>query len=203
MMFTEFSAEYSQKSDDELLHLATERRYLTTDAAAALDLELRRRNLTESDRVEHQKSVKRKERRESHVRRRKIFGKRQFSWLELLSLFVAMAAIVAAYCALPTRYHLQPDWEEAAACVMIVSVAVTIGWRSLWRDIGFWTALILSAAIQLVVVHAWLERAGELNRNAGRVAIFLGFGLFVAFYGCIRLLRNRRAAAKAARDSLS
>jgi hypothetical protein len=38
---------------------------LTTEAATALDAELRRRNLTESDRVEHQKFVKRQERRES------------------------------------------------------------------------------------------------------------------------------------------
>jgi hypothetical protein len=34
--------------DDELLHLATQRHYLKTEAAAALDAELRRRNLTES-----------------------------------------------------------------------------------------------------------------------------------------------------------
>jgi hypothetical protein len=121
-MLTDFSAEYSQRSDDELLQVATQRRYLTNEAATALDAELRRRNLTESDRVEHQKFVKRQERREFTGRRRKIFGKRQFSWLELISTFVAMGVIAWAYFALPKRYHLKPDWEEAAICVMIASV---------------------------------------------------------------------------------
>lgn len=84
------------------------------------------------------KFVKQQERREFRGRRRKIFGKRQFSCLELLSAFVAMAVIACAYFALPRRYHLKPDWEEAAVCVMIASVIVTVGSRSLWRDIAFW-----------------------------------------------------------------
>jgi len=189
-MLTNFSTEYSQRSDDELLDLATQRHSLTTEAAAALDAELRRRNLTESDRVEHQKFAKRQERRELRGRRRKIFGKRQFSWLELLSAFVAMAVIACAYLALPTRYHLKPDWEEAAVCVMIPFAFVAVGWRSLWRDITFWMALILSSTIQLAIVHAWVRRTGELSRGAGKLATFLGFVLFVAIYGCIRLLRR-------------
>ena len=189
-MLTDFSTEYSQRSDDELLHLATQRHSLTTEAAAALDAELRRRNLTESDRVEHQKFAKRQEHREHKSRSRKIFGKRQFSWLELLSDFVAMGLIAWAYFALPKRYHLKPDWEEAAVCVMIASVFVIIGWRSLWRDIAFWIALILSSAIQLAIVHAWVQPAGGLSRGAGRLATLLGFVLFFAIYGCIKLLRR-------------
>lgn len=164
---------------------------MTTEAAAALDAELRRRNLTESDRVEHQKFVKRQERREFTGRRRRLFGKRQFSWLELLWAFVAMAVIAGAYVALPKRYHLKPDWEEAAVCVMIASVTVTVGWRSLWRDIAFWVTVILSAAIQLAVVHAWVQRVGKLSRGAGKSATLLGFLLFFAIYGCIWLLRRK------------
>jgi hypothetical protein len=190
-MLTDFSTEYSQRSDDELLQLATQRHYLTAEAAVALDAELRRRNLTESDRIEHQKFAKRQERREGRRRRRKIFGKLQFSWLEWLSAFVAMAVIAVAYLALPKRYHLKPDWEEAALCVMIASVIVIVGWRSLWRDIAFWMTLILSSAIQLAIVHAWVQRAGALSRGAGKLAALLGFVLFVAIYGCIKLLRRK------------
>jgi hypothetical protein len=189
-MLTDFSTEYSQRSDDELLHLATQRHALTKEAEAALDSELRRRNLTESDRVEHQKFAKRQERREHKGRRRKIFGKRQFSWLELLSEFVAMGVIVWAYFALPKRYHLNPDWEEAAVSVMIASVFVIIGWRSLWRDIAFWMALIFSSTIQLAVVHTWVQRAGGLSRGVGKLATLLGFVLFFAIFGCIKLLRR-------------
>jgi hypothetical protein len=189
-MLTDFSTEYSQRSDDELLHLATQRHSLTTEAVAALDAELRRRNLTESDRVEHQKFEKQQERHEFRGRRRKIFGKRQFSWLELLSTFAVMAVIAFAYFALPKQYHLKPEWEEAAVCVMIAAVTVTVGWRSLWRDTAFWIALILCSALQLAVVHAWVKRAGELSRSGGKLATLLGFVLFAAIYGCIRLLRR-------------
>lgn len=189
-MLTDFSAEYSQRSDDELLQLATQRHCLTSEAATALDAELHRRNLTESDRIEHQKFAKRQERLEFRGRRRKIFGKRQFSWLELISAFVAMGVIAWAYFALPRRYHLKPDWEEAAVSVVIASVFVIVGWRSLWRNITYWMALILSAAIQLSVVHAWVQRSGGLNRNAGKMATIFGFVLFFAIYGCFRLLRR-------------
>ncbi len=189
-MLTDFSREYSQRGDDELLHLATQRHSLTAEAAAALDAELRRRNLTESDRVEHQRFAKRQERRESRGRRAAIFGKRQFSWLELLSAFAAMGVIAGAYLALPKRYHLRPDWEESAVYVMMPLIIVAAGWRSLWRNVSFWIALILSSAIQLVIVHAWVERAGRLSRGSGKLAALLGFVLFVAIYGCIRLLRR-------------
>lgn len=189
-MGIDFSAEYSQRSDDELLQVATQRHYLTGEAATALDAELRRRNLTESDRVEHQKFAKRQQRRESTRWRWKILGKRRFSGLELISAFVAMGVIAGTYFALPARYHLKPYWEEAAVCVMIPSVLVISGWKSLWRNSTFWIALILSSAVQLAVVHAWVQRLGGLNRTTGKVATFFGFVLFLAMYLCLRLLRR-------------
>jgi hypothetical protein len=190
-MPTDFSAEYVQRGDEELLLLATQRHSLTTEAATALDAELRRRNLTESDRVEHQKFAKRQERKEHNRRRRKLFGKRQFSWLELLSGFGALGVIAWAYFSLPKRYHLTANWEETAVCVVIPSVFVIVGWRSLWREVAFWLSLILSSAIQLAIVHVWVQRAGgELSRGAGKLATFLGFGLFLAVYGFSRLVRR-------------
>ena len=187
----DFSAEYIQRGDDELLHLATQRHSLTTEAATALDAELRRRKLTESDRVEHQKFAKRQERKEHNRRRRKLFGKRQFSWLELLSGFGALGVIAWAYFSLPKRYHLTADWEETAVCVVIPSVFMIVGWRSLWREVAFWLSLILSCAIQLALVHIWVKRAGgELSRGAGKLAMLLGFGLFIAVYGFIKLVRR-------------
>lgn len=184
-------AGYSERSDDELLHLATQRHSLTTEAQAGLDTELCRRNLTESDQIEHQKFEKRYERREFRGRRRrKLFGKSQFSWRELLAAFASMAVIACAYILLPKRFHLNPDWEEPALSVMICSVLITVGWKSLWRDITFWISLILSSGIQLALAHALTRRTGELNRGTGRLAILVGFGLFIAIYACMRLLRR-------------
>src|SRR5215472_8912636 len=124
-MLNDFSIEYSQRSDDELLHLATQQHFLTTEARAALDAELRRRNLTESDRVEHQKFVKRQERREgrrqTNLRRRweRLGFKWQLNGREILELLAVMAVTLVAYFALPNRYHLNPDWKEAAVIVML------------------------------------------------------------------------------------
>src|SRR5580698_8048682 len=154
-MLTHFSAEYSQRSDDELLHLATQRHYMTAEAVAALDEELRRRNLTESDRVEHQKFEKRQERREVRGRtnlRRRWGGlglKWQLKGREILELLAVMAVILVAYFALPARYHLNPDWQEAAIVMVLTSVGLAFIVRS-WRNIAFWISLGVSSAIHLV-----------------------------------------------------
>src|SRR5215469_17754225 len=115
-----FSAEYSERSDDELLQLASDRSSLTNEAAAALDDELRRRNLTESNRTEHQQFVRRKERREEMRRRRKIFGRRSDlnKWVDVFWTLLAITLISSAYVALPNRYRMKPDWQEAAVSVM-------------------------------------------------------------------------------------
>ena len=68
-----FSDEYSERSDDEILRLASDRDSLAEEAATALDAELRRRNLTRADQVKYQQFVqfvKRNEQREARRRRR-------------------------------------------------------------------------------------------------------------------------------------
>ena len=189
-MLTDFSTEYSQRSDDELLHLASERHSLTTEAAAALDAELRRRNLTESDRVEHQKFAERQERREGRRRRWKVPGLRdRLGWRDILGAFVTMALISFTYIALPSRHHLKPDWQDAMVIVMITSVMVVFT-ASSWRKIAFWMSLGISSTIQLVVVHAWTRRFPSLSRGAFKGAAVLGFVLFLVVYGVVRFLQR-------------
>jgi hypothetical protein len=191
-MLTDFSTEYAQRSDDELLHLASERHSLTTEAAAALDAELRRRNLTESDRLEYQKFVKRQERREWRRRRWKIPTpglKDHLTWRDILEALGAMAFISFTYLALPSRYHLKPDWQEAAVIVMITSVVVIFSAIS-WRKIAFWISLGISSAIQLVLLHAWTRRIPSLSRGEGKGAAVLGLLLFLVVYGVVRFLQR-------------
>jgi hypothetical protein len=192
-MLNDFSTEYSKRSDDELLHLASDRHSLTTEAAAALDAELRRRNLTESDRVEYQRFVRRQEQREARGHRRKTFAtfKNQLTWLDMLGALAAMVLISLTYLALPSRYHMKPDWQEAAVCMMIASVLIAAASRSIfWRRIDFWMSWGVSSAIHLVVVHAWTRRVPDLSRGQGKLATFLGFVLFITVYGFVRLLQR-------------
>lgn len=186
----DFSTEYSQRSDDELLRLASARHSLTTEAAAALDVELRRRNLTESDRVEYQKSAKRQERREGRRRRWKIPGlKGQLTWRDILEAFAAMAVISVTYFALPSRFHLKPDWEEAAVIAIFTSVMVVFA-ASSSRKIAFWMSLGISSVIHLLLVHAWTRRVPRLSWGAGRGAAVLGLLLFIVVYGVVRFLQR-------------
>src|ERR1700752_2865484 len=148
-MLNDFITEYSERSDDELLHLASERHSLTTGAAAALDAELHRRNLTESDRIEHQQFVKRQEQREARKHRRKTFGpfKYQMSWPDILGAFGAMAMILCAYIALPSRFHfVKSDWQDTAFIVTMTSVIIAVACRkAFWRKLAFWISLGVSS----------------------------------------------------------
>jgi len=192
-MLDNLSTEYSERSDDELLHLASERHSLTAEARTALDAELSRRNLTESDRIDHQRFVKRQEHREAKKHRRKPFGpfKYQLSWRDILWAFAAIALISFSYLALPSRYHMKSDWQDAVFIVMMTSVLIAIASRSVfWRNFAFWMSLVISSAIHLVVVHSWTQRLGDLSRSQGRGAALLGFVLFLAVYGFVRLLQR-------------
>jgi cation transport ATPase len=194
-MLTDFATEYSRRTDGELLHLASARHSLVPEAAAALDAELRRRNLSESNRIEHQKSVKRQERREgrrqTNLRRRweRLGLKWQLNGREILELLAVMAVVLIAYFALPSRYHLNPDWQEAAVIVMLTSIGLAFIVRS-WRNIVFWISLGVSSAIHLVVVHAWTRQTPDLGHGEAKITFFLGFVLFLVVYGAVRLLRR-------------
>jgi hypothetical protein len=190
----DFTTEYSERSDDELLQLATERHSLTTEAAAALDAELGRRNLTESDRIEHQRFVKQEEQREVRKHRRKIFGpfRYQLSWPDILWAFAAIALISLTYIALPTRLRfLKSEWQDAAFIVMTTTVMIAVACKSIfWRKFVFWLSLLISSAIHLVVVHALTRRIPNLSHGAAKGAAVLGFLLFLVVYGFLRLLQR-------------
>jgi hypothetical protein len=166
-MLSDLPANYSERSDDELLLLASDRASLTTEAAVALDAELRRRNLDESDQLKYQQFVRRNEQREAKRRRKKIFGTRtdRRSWAGLFWGLLVIALISFTYLALPSRYHMKPDWQEAAVHVMFASVFIAVFGSSWWRKIGFWISWVLSSAIHVVVVHAWVQRVGNLSRG--------------------------------------
>jgi hypothetical protein len=201
-MLSNFSTKYSERSDDELLLLASDRDSLTTEAAVALDAELHRRNLTESDQAKYQQFVKRNEQREAKRRRRKILGTRRDrrSWVDLFWAVIAIALISFTYLALPGRYHLKADWQKAAVDVMFASVFIAVASSVLWRKIAFWMSLVSSSAIHLFVVHAWIQRVGNLSRSQGKLAVLLGFVLFFVVYAFVWMLR-RNFYGEDARDN--
>jgi membrane glycosyltransferase len=191
-MASDFSVDYTGRSDDELLLLASDRSSLTAEAAAALNAEFRRRNLKESDLNEYQRFVDRNRKREKKKLRRKIFGTQsdRRSWFYMLKGLVVIALISSTYLVLPNRYRMKPDWQEAAVLMMFAAVFIAVFSGSWARKAGFWLALVLSSAIHLIAVHTWIQRVGNLGRSEGKLAILLGLLLFLAVYGLVRVLQR-------------
>jgi hypothetical protein len=199
-MFTELQQEYARLNDDELLRLASERSSLTDEAKVALDAEMRGRNLTAADIKTHARFVRKSELRETRRRRRKLFGARvpqRYGVETLVALFwiaVVISLILYGYFAIPVKYRLPADWQEAAGYTMFSSVFLAVWFFRDWgRRSGFWISLLISSTAHAFIVHAWIVRVGTgmLSRHRGgmKAAVFLGLILFFVVFGGGAFLR--------------
>jgi hypothetical protein len=184
--------EYGKKNDEELLRLACDRASLIDEAAAALDLELSRRNLTEADRHRYDRDRRRQRSLESKRVLRRTLGTRRGreQWfndlvLALVALFVT-SLIAAGYQSLPGEYRLKATWQTAATDMLFTSVSVVVFGFSLWRRLGFWLSLTVSSALHVGLVHAWVVSGGYVDapgpNSSGKLAILLGLLLFAVIY---------------------
>jgi len=134
MIKVTFSAEYSERSDDELLRLASDRSSLTNEAAAALDDELRRRNLTAPDRPVA--SVDRGQSADGY-RISPILRTLKFSGTLLINLLVAVigTAIIDTEVrrAFPTHTVSAIVWKEIILSVVCAAFIGFFMWRT-WRS---------------------------------------------------------------------
>ena len=190
---SDFSTQYADLSNEELLRIASDRASLRDEAVLALDAEMQKRKLNSSDVTKQQRIVERSVRQESRRRRRKVVGSSRSwrssaqDWAVVLCAAICIGLISIAYQKLPPKYHFSSDWEEAAEYVMWASVGIIAISSFFWRRIGFWISIVVSTALHALMVHAWVKRAGTLSGHhdkSDRLAIMLGFMLFVAVYGC-------------------
>ena len=206
-MATDFPREYALRSDEELLEIASDEASLTGEARAALDAEMRHRSLTPADVHKHKQLVEWGRRREAKRKKRKVVGYVGLKIDYLIGAFwtlLVVAVLTAAYVALPSRYHLPPDWEEAARFVMFASVTMGVALTSLWRKIGFWLCLLVSSACHGLLLHAWIVRFGSIEGRGHRgeeyLAILTGALLFGVVYGTTHLVRRKFGAEAASAE---
>jgi len=205
-MLTELQQEYAKLSDDELLHLAAERSSLTDEAKIALEAEMSTRQLTVADVKQHEISVRKNELHELHETRRtsrKLFGirlPRQKSGVEILVAFfwiaVAISVILLGYFAVPARYRLPADWQEATMYATFTCVFLSVWFFREWgRRLGFWICLLISSTAHALLVHAWVARVGTdmlwRHRGDNKAAGLLGFVLFLVVYGCWSVVQRK------------
>ena len=109
---------------------------------------------------------------------------------------VAISLILLGYFALPARYRLPADWQEAAGYAMYTSVFLAAWFFGNWgRSLGFWISLLISSTAHALIVHALIVRIGTdmlwRHRGSGKGTVFLGLILFFVVYGGGCLIRRK------------
>jgi len=166
---SDFSAEYSERSDAELLQLASERNSLTAEAADALDAELRRRNLTEFDRVEYQRFVEGQEQprtiSSSSMNRLRRIGN------VVLDTLIAVLGTAALESSIPHRVaHSGADiilraWITSAVIASLLGVLAT---RYRASKTGVWAWLLPGAMFAFgALLYLSGRRSGFTNQFSG------------------------------------
>jgi len=176
-MLNDFSIEYSDRSDDELLLLACDRDSLTAEAGAALDAELHRRNLTVSDQVKYQDFVKRNEGREVRTR---LFRTTSFqtNWnrlrvisnvvLDTLIAVLGSAALESSIPRLVPHSGAQVIWRAWIMSIVIASLLGVLATRYRASKTGVWAWLIPAGVFVFsALLYAFSRSTGFATHFSG------------------------------------
>jgi hypothetical protein len=164
---TSFREHYVSMSDDELLHIAGDRRDLREDAVLALDAEMARRGLTH----QHARAKKRdellmeiQEARAHHPKRSK--SKYFVAQIDLPAYFMGLAGLVILMV-LMHHYRIRDEWEWPLVVVYLGALIACLAVQP-WvrRTLSFWFSLAISFVPQFVVAH-WLAVYHPTHSNSG------------------------------------
>lgn len=177
--------DYSKRRDDELLRLAADYSALTPHAAQALQGELQRRGIRKSAVENHQRHIKHWEKEDAERRSREPFNPFIRSPFNTRPGFTAGCAVLAVLAIGAIYTNLSDRWLNSAQNAIIVAVLVGIFGIFRWGRVTFWVSLLASFFIQLVSVHAWIERVGSMSSRQNGLAVLLGIALFFLVHALI------------------
>lgn len=154
-MDTSFHDRYASLSDEELLHIAGDRRDLQPDAAVALDGEMARRGLTYQQARAKKRDELRfdiEEARAHNPRRRK--SKYFVAKLNLRAYFIGLAGAVLLIVVIPGRVPEKWFWPLFVVYVSgLMACLMVQPWVR--RTPEFWLCLAVSVVPQFAIAH-WL-----------------------------------------------
>src|SRR5580698_3846438 len=136
---TSFDERYASLSDEELLHIAGDRRDLLPEAGAALDIEMARRGLTH----EHARAKKRDELRldieevPSHNPKRKK-SKYLVTQMNLPAYFIGLAVPVLLMVLSPNHHRVPDEWTWPLF-VVYISALLACAWQCSLGSEERWT----------------------------------------------------------------
>jgi len=155
-------------SDEELLHIAGDRRDLLPEAADALDSEMARRGLTH----EHARAKKRdelrfdiKEARAHNPKRKK--SKYFVAQMNLRAFFIGLAVPILLMVLSPSHHRVSDEWSWPLFVVYISALIACLAVQPwLRRTLYFWLCLVISFAPQFVVAR-WFAVYHPSRSNSG------------------------------------
>jgi hypothetical protein len=189
-----FQERYASLSDEELLHIAGDRRDLVEEAVVALDAEMARRGLTHQQARAKKRDELRLEindARAHHPKRNK--SKYFVAHMNLRVYFIGLAGLVLLMI-LAFHYRVPDEWFWPLFTVylgiLIACLAVQPWVR---RTLSFWISLAVSLFPQFFVAH-WLavhypaHSRGEI-RGSGFLSLFAGYLLGGALFLLLQKLK--------------
>lgn len=154
-MNTSFHERYASLSDEELLHIAGDRRDLLEEAAVALDAEMARRCLTHQQARAKKRDELRseiKEVRAHHEKRNK--SKYFVSQMNLRAYFLGLVGLVVLMFLTLRSHRLRDEWAEPILFVYLGALIACLAVQP-WvrRTLSFWLSLAVASIPQFVVGH--------------------------------------------------
>jgi hypothetical protein len=164
---TSFQERYARLSDEELLHIAGDRKDLREEAVLALDVEMARRGLTH----QHARAKKRdelrmeiQEARAHHPKRNK--SKYFVAQMNLRAYFICLIGLVLLMV-LTHHDRVRDEWEWPLVVLYLGALIACLAVQP-WvrRTLSFWFSLTISFVPQVVVAH-WLAVHHPAHSSSG------------------------------------
>jgi uncharacterized integral membrane protein len=190
-----WSERYARLNDEELLHLAGDRRDLLEEAARALDAEMAHRGLTYLQARKKRRDALRKaisETKAHHAKRNK--SKYFVAQMNLRAYFIGLLVFVLLLF-LTSRFHLvAKEWEWPLAVVYLGILIACLAVQS-WvrRTVNFWFSLAISCTPQFFLSH-WLNvyhpaRSSHGEKGSAFLSILVGWALGVGVFFLLQKLK--------------
>jgi len=193
---TNFQDEYAGLSDQELLIIAGDKVDLLEEAALALDSEIKKRGLTYAQAKQLNTETELSESLDSNLSKpnnnSKYFADKPHVFWGLL---ISAAVVILYLLAVPKQFRIPDEWSEPAVVALLGTAMAPFAVRPrLRKQVSFWLAVLLSAAVQLLVAHWLIFRFPNPSRGAGKL-IWAGSGLAGYSVGAAvyRLLQNAQS----------
>lgn len=156
-MDTNFQEHYANISDDELLHIAGDRRDLREEAVLALDGEMARRGFTHEQAHARKRGELRLEIQEARAYQQKRSKSKYFmTQMSLRWIFIGLAGAVLLMWLTMRPHRPVYEWSEPILVVYMGCLLACLAVQP-WvrRTLSFWLSLTMACVPQFVVSH-WL-----------------------------------------------